>query len=123
MALKAAITIYRDREEVERRWRGAEHPEQLAKAQVTFTEAPGDRGTEVHVALEERGAAGKVMDKVLRAVPLALLKDDLRRFKQVVETGVVVRSDAVPEGERFTHKLKSHPAQPLDDAELQKVGA
>jgi hypothetical protein len=35
---------------------------------------------------------------------------------------VIVRSDGSPEGERAERKLKQRPAQPLADAELQKMG-
>ena len=48
--------------------------------------------------------------------------DDLRRFKQHVETGVISRSDGAPEGERAERKLKQRPAQPLEEAESEKVG-
>jgi uncharacterized membrane protein len=122
MALKAAITIHRDRAEVEQRWRAAEHPKPLERATVSFAEAPGGRGTEIHVELHPP-AGGKLVEKLAGGVPLATAKDDLRRFKQLVETGVVARSEAVPEGERFARKLKTHPAQPLDEAELEKAGA
>ena len=63
-----------------------------------------------------------MVQKLVGAEPLAKVKDDLRRFKQHVETGVIARSDGTPEGESAERKLKQRPAQPLDDAELQKVG-
>jgi hypothetical protein len=44
------------------------------------------------------------------------LADDLRRFKQVVETGQVTRSDATPDGHLLAGHLKQRPAQPLDEA-------
>jgi hypothetical protein len=53
---------------------------------------------------------------------LAKVKDELRRFKQRVETGVVPRSDAVPEGELLERKFKQRPAQPLNEDELHKAG-
>jgi uncharacterized membrane protein len=87
MSARAAITVQRPRDEVERLWRTSEHrPEYGADAAVTFKDAPGDRGTEIHVDLDR--------------APLAQVKDDLRRFKQHVETGVIVRSDATAERER-----------------------
>jgi hypothetical protein len=55
-------------------------------------------------------------------VPLAKVKDDLRRFKQHVETGEIARSDATPEGELAERKLKQRPAQPLEEGELEQVG-
>ena len=41
---------------------------------------------------------------------------------EVVETGVIARSEAVPEGELAERKLKQRPAQPLDKSELEKAG-
>ncbi len=123
MKAHAAITVYRPREEVERLWRSSEHRPSYADgadAAVRFLDAPGDRGTEIHVALDGTGGA---LQKLTGAARLAKLKDELRRFKQLVETGEIPRSDSTPEGERAERKLKQRPAQPLDDAELQKVGA
>lgn len=108
MSDKAAITINLSREEVERRWR-ASAPE--IAGDVTFKDAPGDRGTEIHVAL---GSGGGPVDKLKGAVPLAKVKDQLRQFKQQVETGEIPRSDGTPEGESVGRKLKQRPAQPQE---------
>ena len=128
MSSRTAITIDRPRDEVERLWRSAEHrPAYVddAGAAVTFKEAPGDRGTEIHVDLERTtpgGKLGEVVQKLVGTAPLAKVKDDLRHFKQRVETGEVPRSDGSPEGERVERKLKQRPAQPLDESELEKAG-
>jgi uncharacterized membrane protein len=125
---KAAVTVHRPRDEVQRLWQSSEYRPQYIEAThaaVTFEDAPGDRGTEVHVDLEKGGSGGRlgeVVQKLTGAAPLAKVKDDLRRFKQHVETGEVPRSDGSPEGELAERKLKQRPAQPLDDSELQKVG-
>jgi uncharacterized membrane protein len=124
----AAITVYRSREEVERIWRSSEYrPSYVddADAAVTFKDAPGDRGTEIHVDLAQStrgGRLGEVVQKLVGGDALAKVKDDLRRFKQHVETGEIARSDATPEGELAERKLKQRPAQPLDDAELERAG-
>jgi uncharacterized membrane protein len=91
---------------------------------VTFKDAPGDRGTEIHVELgrESRDALGGVLRKLEGSLELAKVKDELRRFKQRVETGVIPRSDGAPEGESAERKIKQRPAQPLTDSELEKVG-
>ena len=129
MSAKAAITVLRPREEVERLWRSPEYrPSYVegAGARVRFVEAPGDRGTEIHVELEDRargGRVGEVVTKLTGKEPLAKAKDDLRRFKQLVETGVLARSDATPEGELAERKLKQRPAQPLADDEREAVVA
>jgi hypothetical protein len=68
------------------------------------------------------GKLGETVRNLLGALPLAKVKDDLRRFKQHVETGEIPRSDASPEGERAERKLKQRPAQPLREGELEKAG-
>jgi hypothetical protein len=126
----AAITIMRSREDVQRLWTTSEHrPSYIegADAAVTFKDAPGDRGIEIHVDLEKDvpgGRLGEVVQKLIGGEPpLAKVKDDLRRFKQYAETGVIARSDGSPEGQSAERQLKQRPAQPLSDAELQTVGA
>jgi uncharacterized membrane protein len=127
MNQRAAITVLRPPDDVERLWRSPEHrPAALADAdaEVTFRKAPGDRGTEIHVDLGRKAPAGKVgeiVQGITGAVPLAKVKDDLRHFKQIVETGVIARSDGSPEGEQAGRKLKQRPAHPVEDAE--KAGA
>jgi uncharacterized membrane protein len=51
------------------------------------------------------------------------IKDDLRRFKQIMETGEVVRSDGSPEGQLSRRMLKQRPAHPLTEDELASAGA
>jgi uncharacterized membrane protein len=101
--------VNRSRDELQRLWAGASHPNVDAAdgAAVTFKDAPGDRGSEIHVELARGG--------LLASRPLAKVKDDLRRFKQLVETGEIPRSDAVPEGELAGRKLKQRAAQPLEE--------
>ena len=128
MSVRAAVTVYRPRNEVERLWRESEYrPEYVesADAAVSFKDAPGDRGTEIHVSLDESargGRLGEIVGKLTGSDPLAKVKDDLRRFKAHVETGEVPRSDGTPEGESAERKLKQRPAQPLDESEIDKAG-
>jgi uncharacterized membrane protein len=92
---------------------------------VTFAPAPGDRGTEIHVSIAQDAPAGKVgeiVGKVRGAAPRAKAMDELRRFKQRVETGVIVRSDGSPEGELAERKLDQRPAQPLAERERAEAG-
>jgi uncharacterized membrane protein len=128
MSSRAAITVLKPREEVERLWSSSEYrPDYIdgADAAVTFQDAPGDRGTEIVVDLGESVRGGKVGELVTKLVgkePLAKVKDDLRRFKAHVETGEIPRSDGTPEGELAERKLKQRPAQPLDESEIEKAG-
>jgi uncharacterized membrane protein len=64
---------------------------------VEFIAAPGGRGTIIRVDLRydppgRRAAA--LVAKLFRADPAHEIESDLRRFKQVIETGEVVHSDA-----------------------------
>ena len=128
MSQKAAITINRPRDAVERAWQSSQYrPGYIdpADAEVTFVDAPGDRGTEIHVEIDRSAPAGKLgeaVQKLLGSEPRAKVMDDLRRFKQHVETGVIPRSEGSPEGEAAERKLKQRPAQPLDESEIEKAG-
>jgi uncharacterized membrane protein len=124
MSRKAAITVHRPPTEVRKLWESSDHrPEYIegAAAGVTFSGAPGDRGTEIHVEVHDSGRIGELVGKLTGSDPLAKVKDDLRRFKQLVETGEITRSDGAPEGELAERKLKQRPAQPLDESELEKA--
>jgi len=89
-------------------WRSLPGTEVPNRGVVRFLRAPADGGTEVHVDLHYEppaGRAGAVIAKLFGEEPELQLASDLRRFKQVLETGEVVRSDA------SIHQ-KMHPAQP-----------
>jgi uncharacterized membrane protein len=123
-AKKAAITVLLPREDVERHWNLADHADHNFSA-VTFADAPGDRGTEIHIEIDESSRAGKLGEAVQKLTgdePVAKAKDALRRFKAALETGEVPRSEGSPEGETAGRKLKQRPAQPLDADELEKAG-
>ncbi|WP_218012359.1 SRPBCC family protein [Micromonospora sp. WMMA1996] len=90
---------------------------------VRFVPAPDGVSTEVHVLLTydiPGGAVGKAVAKYFGEEPHQQLDDDLRRLKQVLETGEVVRSDGAPWGKRARREFPQRPAQPLSDAELAK---
>jgi hypothetical protein len=128
MGSRTAITVLGSPDEVSRMWQDPSfRPEYITDidAAVTFRQAPGDRGAEIYVALqraEPKGPLGEVVQKVVGSASMAKVKDDLRRFKQLVETGEVARSEGSPEGERAERKLKQRPAQPLKESELEKAG-
>ena len=82
---------------------------------VAFAGAPGGRGTEVRVELSYDPPGGKLGNAVARLLgeePRQQVTDDLRRFKQIMETGEVVRSEASPEGHRSTRLARQRPGQP-----------
>ncbi len=96
-------------------WRTVEGSEIQHTGSVRFTDAPADRGTEVEVDLAYGAPGGKVgtiVAKVLGEEPQQQITDDLRRFKQVMETGEVLLSDGSPEGagEGATNERPAQPA-------------
>ena len=96
-------------------WRSVEGSDVDNSGSVRFSPAPKGHGTEMTVELDYAvpgGALGASMATLLGEEPSQQLRDDLRRFKQVVETGEVVRSDGSPEGIRTLGQLRQRHAQP-----------
>lgn len=82
---------------------------------VRFIPAPGNRGTVVRVEIAyypPAGAVGRLVAMLFGEEPGQQVKGDLTRFKEVMETGEVIRSDAAPGG--YGQKMQ-RPAQPLPD--------
>ncbi|MGK5440912.1 SRPBCC family protein [Micromonospora sp. URMC 105] len=97
-------------------WRSLPGAQVPNAGRVRFLPAPGNRGTEVRVELgyaPPAGRLGRAVAKLFGEEPEQQIRDDLRRFKQVLETGEVVRSDASPQGITLHQQLKQRPAQPL----------
>jgi len=95
-------------------WRSVSHAEVPNSGEVTFEPAAGDRGTEVRVRLTYEpplGAAGNAVARLLGEEPRQQVTDDLRRFKQVLETGEVVRSAGSPEGVRSGRLPRQRPGR------------
>lgn len=124
----AGTTIEWDAETLEDRpnelisWRSVGKSDISNEGVVRFTRAPGDRGTEVHVELRydaPGGKAGAAVAKLFGEEPGQQIRDDLRRFKQVLETGEVLRSDGSPEG-AGQGASKQRPSQAQGSAEVRR---
>jgi len=100
-------------------WRSLEGSDIDNSGRVTFTPAPGDQGTEVVVEISydaPGGALGAAFAKLFGEEPRQQVKDDLHRFKQIVETGEVLRSEGTPEGEHAGRLMRQRHAQPMGGA-------
>ena len=100
--------IIEDRPNERISWRSVGDADVPNSGTVRFLAAPGGRGTEVHVELRydpPGGKLGALVAKLLGEEPGQQVNGDLRRLKQVIETGEVVHSDA------SVHR-GMHPAQP-----------
>jgi hypothetical protein len=120
--IRKSVTVDRPRDIVENAWAAASELRSKvvdAGGSTRFSEAPGDRGTELIVEFEydpPAGDLGAVAQKLTGRDLATQLSDDLRRFKQQVETGEVVRSEASPDGHLLVDHLKQRAAQPLEEA-------
>ena len=96
-------------------WRSVDGSEVENTGTVRFRRAAGDRGTEVQLEAEFKpkgGPLGAKVAKIMSTIPKTQLAMDLRRFKQLIELGEVVKSDAsaVP---------GMHPARPPKLTEME----
>jgi uncharacterized membrane protein len=85
---------------------------------VRFVPAPGGRGTEIHVTIRYAapgGQVGRAIARLLGREPGQQARGDLRRLKQVLETGGVVHSDA-------SIHPGPHPARPPSAQERVALG-
>jgi uncharacterized membrane protein len=91
-------------------WRSVEGTLVPNRGVVRFQPAAGNRGTQVTVELKYEppgGAIGAAIAKLFGEEPKQQIAGDLRRLKQVLETGEVVHSDA-------SIHSGMHPARPSD---------
>jgi uncharacterized membrane protein len=100
-------------------WQSVEGSSVDNAGSVRFQPAPGGRGTEVHVEIDYSppgGAIGAAVAKVFGEEPNQQIGDDLRRFKQLIETGEIARSDGAPLGTRTANTMDQDDARPLQGA-------
>jgi uncharacterized membrane protein len=84
-------------------WRSLDGADVGTAGSVHFRELLGVRGTEVRVELKYDPPAGKLGTAIARLVgnsPDAQIKADMRRFKQIIETGEVPTTQGQPHGRR-----------------------
>jgi uncharacterized membrane protein len=82
-------------------WRSIEGADVVSAGSVHFEDAGPGRGTRIRVRLQYSPPGGKVGAAVARlmgADPAREIREDLRRFKQLVEAGEVARTDGQPRG-------------------------
>jgi uncharacterized membrane protein len=99
-------------------WRSIGGSEVQNSGVVRFRPAPGGRGTEVHVEATYEppgGALGRLIALASGEEPGQQIEGDLRRLKQVLETGEVAQSDA------SIHRGR-HPARPSVAPSIRKGG-
>jgi uncharacterized membrane protein len=82
-------------------WRSLPGADVESEGEIRFREVPGDRGTEVRVAIDYRPPAGKLGDWIATLSGVGArsqIRDDLRNFKRRMECGEVVTTEGQPHG-------------------------
>lgn len=84
-------------------WRTLPYSEVEHEGVVSFEPAPGGRGTIVRVSMRYVPPAGKFgvrMARLFGEEPSVQLDEDLRRMKQLIETGEIATTAGQPSGQR-----------------------
>lgn len=103
MRLEWTSEITTDRPGEEIAWRTLDDSGAANAGSVKFEAAPAGRGTIVRVSLHYSplgGALGAGLVKLLGHDPQSRIREDLRRFKQVMETGEIPTTRGQPAGQR-----------------------
>jgi uncharacterized membrane protein len=82
-------------------WRTLEGADVASAGSVRFEPAVGGRGTTVRVALKydpPGGALGAAVARLFGESPAQQIDEDLRRFKQLIETGETATTEGQPSG-------------------------
>jgi uncharacterized membrane protein len=99
-------------------WQTAELTEITSNGRIRFRQAPGGRGTEIHVEMSYHPAGGRLTNsirKLFHKAPEQQLLEDLRLFKQIMETGEVLISDAT------INRGRPHAARPPAASEIPET--
>lgn len=93
--------VYNDKENELIAWRSLENADVLNAGSVRFEAGPEGHGTFVRVTVNYNppaGAIGASLAKFLGAEPQQLIKEDLRRLKQMREAGEMATIDGQTSG-------------------------
>lgn len=93
--------IYNEKENELIAWRSLENADVVNAGSVRFQKGPAGHGTYVRVTLNYNPPAGNLgasVAKLLGAEPAQLIKEDLRRLKQMMEAGEIATIDGQTSG-------------------------
>lgn len=88
-------------------WRSLPGGDVASAGSVRFSDAPGGRGTEIHVELQYNppgGIAGAYLARLFGREPEQEIKADLARLKQFLETGEVATTKGQPKGPPYRQR-------------------
>lgn len=91
-------------------WKSTPDSEIATTGEVLLKDAPGDRGTIVSLVQSYAapgGTLGKLLAKAMQREPAQQARRDLRRFKQLMETGEVT-TNASPSARKSENPAEAH---------------
>jgi uncharacterized membrane protein len=93
--------VYNEEENQLIAWRSLENADVINAGSVRFQSGPQGHGTFLRVTMNYNPPAGEVgagVARLLGAEPAQLIKEDLRRLKQVMEAGEIPTTEGQPSG-------------------------
>jgi uncharacterized membrane protein len=113
--------IYNEKENELIAWRSLENADVVNAGSVRFESAPTGRGTYVFVTMNYNPPAGKLgatVAHLLGGEPAQLIKQDLRRLKQIMEAGEIATIDGQTSGRaQIEESVTQTEAATMGDAE------
>ncbi|MFO7655039.1 MAG: SRPBCC family protein [Candidatus Krumholzibacteriia bacterium] len=107
-------------------WRSLPDSDVETRGRVQFRDAPGGRGTEVHVTLEYTAPGGRMaagMARLLGRDPDSQIREDLRRLKRVLETGEDATTEGQPSGREAIREPRRRRARGSEEPSDVEIGA
>lgn len=92
-------------------WRSVLNAAVDNSGEVLFKDAPAGQGTEIYVIIKylpPAGAIGTAVAKLFNPAFKQMVKEDLRRFKKLMETGEIPVSEAQPSGKKLAFGDTTH---------------
>lgn len=106
--------VVRDEPNVAIAWRSLPNADVDNSGEVRFVPALGDRGTQVHVSMKYAppgGRLGQLVATLSGENPNAQIREDLRKFKRVMEVGEAPTIVGQPRGTCTGHGMRSPPSR------------
>ncbi|AKD54782.1 SRPBCC family protein [Spirosoma radiotolerans] len=103
-------------------WKSVDDAKIDNAGEVRFMDAPNGQGTEVHAVIQYRPPAGQLGGAIMKLFNPAfeqMIKQDLRRFKQLMETGEIATIKGQPSGRESEQEISQKPSLKYADADQQ----
>jgi uncharacterized membrane protein len=118
--------IYNEKENELIAWRSLENADVVNAGSVRFEKAPEGRGTYVRVTVNYNPPGGKLgatLAQLLGGEPKQLIKEDLRRLKQIMEAGEIATIDGQTSGRAQIEETKAVTTEVVEELNKETEAA